>query len=94
MNKQLVILILVYLLAINLITFILYGVDKRKARLHRWRIPEATLILFAWIGGAVGALFGMRVWHHKTKKIKFRILVPLAVVVWSVALIAGVMNII
>lgn len=71
-----------YLLTINIISFILYGVDKRKAIKHEWRIPEATLFLFAFLGGAVGALFGMIIFHHKTRKWKFRILVPAALVLW------------
>ncbi|MBP5364890.1 MAG: DUF1294 domain-containing protein [Bacteroidales bacterium] len=77
MNIYLRILIL-YLLAVNLLTLILYVADKRKARKGRWRIPESTLVLSAWIGGSVGALVGMYVFRHKTKHWKFRILVPLA----------------
>lgn len=76
----------IYLAVVNIVAFVLYGVDKHKAIQHQWRIPEATLILFAWIGGAAGALLGMNVFHHKTQKAKFRILVPLALVVWIVLL--------
>ena len=64
----------------NLIAFILFGVDKYKASHDLWRIPESTLILFAFLGGAIGALAGMKVFHHKTRKIKFRILIPAALV--------------
>ncbi len=64
----------------NLIAFIMFGVDKYKASHDLWRIPESTLILFAFLGGAVGALAGMKVFHHKTRKIKFRILIPAALV--------------
>lgn len=71
-----------YLLIVNMIAFLLYGIDKRKAVRGAWRIPEATLILFAAIGGSAGALLGMLVWHHKTRKWKFRILVPLFIVIW------------
>ena len=60
----------------SLITFILFGMDKRKAEKQRWRIPEATLLLFSLFGGA-GGLLGMMFFHHKTRKWKFRILVPL-----------------
>lgn len=63
----------VYLAVINLLTFIAYGMDKRKARKGKWRIPEKTLLLFAGIGGSVGALLGMYLLHHKTKHAKFTI---------------------
>ena len=75
-------LLLCYLLIINTITFILYGADKYKAIKGKWRIPEAVLIFFAAIGGPVGALAGMIVWHHKTRKWKFKILVPLFLLIW------------
>lgn len=74
--------LIIYLSAINLIAFILYGIDKHKAVRHEWRIPEKTLILMAFFGGAVGALFGMLFFHHKTRKWTFRILVPLALFLW------------
>ncbi len=79
----------IYLLIISVIAFILYGIDKYRAVKKRWRIPEATLVLFAAIGGAAGALLGMFVWHHKTRKWKFRILVPLFLVIWIGILIYG-----
>ncbi|MGN0256124.1 MAG: DUF1294 domain-containing protein [Chordicoccus sp.] len=63
----------------------LYGVDKYKAIRHKWRITEATLIAAAFFGGAPGALLGMLFFHHKTRKWKFRILVPLALTLWTVA---------
>ena len=65
-----------YLLAINFITFIVYGIDKYKAKKAKWRIPEATLLLMAAIGGSIGAGLGMKVWHHNTlhKKFKYGIL--------------------
>ena len=67
----------------NLIAFIMFGVDKYKASHDLWRIPESTLILFAFLGGAVGALAGMKVFHHKTRKIKFTITVPVFTVLWT-----------
>lgn len=79
--------LLFYLLAVNVIAFFMYGIDKYKAIHHRWRIPEKVLILFAFLGGAIGALLGMLIWHHKTKKWKFRICVPLALVLWAAVLI-------
>ena len=55
-----------YLLAINAVTFIVYGIDKYKAKKAKWRISEATLLLLAVLGGSIGAWMGMKVWHHKT----------------------------
>lgn len=66
-----------YLLGINLLTFFVYGIDKWKAKRDKWRIPEATLLMLAALGGSVGALLGMTVFHHKTKRKKFLIGVPL-----------------
>ena len=57
----------VYLAVINLATFIVYGADKRCARKGKWRVPEKTLFLLPLLGGSVGALLGMRVFHHKTR---------------------------
>ena len=67
---------LVYLLAINLAAFAAFGADKWKARHDRWRIPERTLFLLALAGGSPGALAGMRVFHHKTRKWYFRFGIP------------------
>lgn len=71
-----------YLVAVNIIAFILYGTDKAKAMHHQWRIKEAVLIGIAFVGGAFGAFAGMIVFHHKTRKMKFRILVPIAIIIW------------
>ena len=57
----------VYLAVINLATFIVYGADKRRARKGKWRVPERTLFLLPLLGGSVGALLGMLVFHHKTR---------------------------
>ena len=78
---------LIYWAMINVIAFIVYGIDKRKAIKDEWRISEKALIGLAAIGGGAGALLGMRIWHHKTRKWKFRILVPLFLVIWVAALI-------
>ena len=69
-------LLLYYLLASNLLTFVIYGIDKHKARHNRWRIPEATLLLLAALGGSIGALLAMRAFRHKTQHKKFRYGVP------------------
>ena len=69
--------IIYYLIGINVLAFLLFGIDKWKAKRDKWRIPEATLLLFAVLGGSIGALLGMRVFHHKTKHKKFLIGLPL-----------------
>ena len=67
---------LIYLTIVNIIAFIVYGVDKWKARKNQWRIPEKKLLFLAIIGGSVGALAGMYIFHHKTLHKKFIIGVP------------------
>ena len=78
----------VYLLVVNLITFFLYGIDKRRAVRKAWRIPESVLIGFAAIGGSVGAFLAMLVFRHKTKHAKFTVGVPLILVAQIIAAIA------
>ena len=63
--------LLYYLIAINFISFIMYGLDKRLAVKKKWRISEHTLMVLGFIGGCLGSLVGMNVFHHKTKKIYF-----------------------
>ena len=70
-------LIACYLVAINVVTFVMYGIDKWKAKHNKWRIPEATLLGLAVVGGSVGAWLGMKVWHHKTMHKKFKYGIPL-----------------
>ena len=65
-----------YLVVINLLTFIVYGIDKLKAKKGKWRIPESTLLLLALMGASVGAWLGIKVWHHKTLHKKFKYGVP------------------
>lgn len=69
--------IICYLLGINAVALMMYGIDKYKAKKAKWRISEATLLMLAVIGGSVGAWTGMKVWHHKTKHKKFKYGVPL-----------------
>lgn len=69
----------IYYIILNFITFFLYGIDKRKAKRNKYRISEFTLIVLAYLGGCFGAWMGMHFFHHKTKHMKFKILVPLAV---------------
>lgn len=68
--------VIYYLLIINAVAFIVYGIDKLKARKDRWRIPEATLLLLALVGGSIGSWLGMKVWHHKTMHLKFKYGLP------------------
>ena len=72
--------ILYYLLAVNIATFLLYGIDKYKAKKGRWRISEATLLMMAVIGGSIGAWAGMRLWHHKTMHKKFKYGIPVIII--------------
>ena len=66
-----------YLVLVNVTAFAVYGADKRRAKKDRWRVPERTLFLVALIGGSLGALLGMHVFHHKTKHWYFRAFIPL-----------------
>ena len=79
--------VLIYLVVINGITFLIYGIDKWKAVKNKWRISEATLLLLAVIGGSIGAWMGMRVWHHKTMHKKFKYGIPLILVIQIVLLL-------
>ena len=76
-----------YLLAINAVAFIMYGIDKYKAKKAKWRISEATLLLLAVLGGSIGAWMGMKVWHHKTMHKKFKYAIP-AILLIQIALMA------
>ena len=73
--------LLYYLVVINIITFLVYGIDKLKAKKGRWRIPETTLLLLAVIGGSIGAWGGVKVWHHKTMHKKFKYGIPLIILI-------------
>lgn len=77
--------IILYLLIINAIAFFLMLADKRRAKKNLWRIPEATLMMSAALGGSVGALAGMYTFRHKTKHPKFTLGVP-AILIVQIAL--------
>jgi uncharacterized membrane protein YsdA (DUF1294 family) len=70
-----------YFLLMNLIAFSSMGIDKHKARKNKWRIPEARLFLWALLGGSLGSVVGMRVFHHKTKHWYFKFGMPLILIV-------------
>ena len=71
--------LLIYLLAANIVTFVVFGIDKYKAKRSLWRIPEASLLTMAVIGGSIGAWLGTKVWHHKTLHKKFKYGIPLII---------------
>ena len=77
----------IYLLLVNAAAFLAFGEDKRRAKRREWRIPEATLMGLAAAGGSLGALVGMRFFHHKTRHRKFTAGVP-ALLIAQIALLA------
>ena len=85
--------ILIFITVImSVVTFALFGIDKWKAQHNRWRIPESTLLLFSLLMGGIGGVLGMLVFHHKTRKWKFRILVPLLAAAQVVLLLSGIVK--
>lgn len=78
-------------LVLNLLVFVLYGMDKRRARKELWRVPERKLLLGMWLGGGVGAWLGMRAFRHKTKQRTFALSAPFAALL-SVALLVAVFS--
>lgn len=81
-------LIIIYLTAINLISFIVMGVDKYKARKRAWRIPESTLFVLAIIGGSIGSIAGMHLFHHKTRHWYFLYGMPAILIIQILIVIA------
>ena len=77
-----------YLIITNIVTFLVYGLDKWKAKKSKWRIREAALLGLAVLGGSIGAWLGMKVWHHKTMHKKFRYGIP-AIIIIQLILITG-----
>ena len=73
--------LLYYIIVVNIVTFLVYGIDKWKAKQGSWRISEATLLILAVIGGSIGALLGMKVWRHKTQHKKFKYGVPAILII-------------
>lgn len=81
--------IILVLIGVNIIAFLLYGADKYRATRKKWRIPEKVLIGIALCGGSAGALLGMYVFHHKTRKNKFRIGIPLIFVAQIIVVVSA-----
>ena len=79
--------VIIYLIAINLITFLVMWLDKRKAKKGRWRIPEKTLFIITALGGGIGTIVGMYTLRHKTQKIAFVIGFPLITIIEIIAII-------
>lgn len=77
----------VYLILVNALAFFAFGADKRRARRGKWRISERMLLWLAFAGGGTGAWLGMQVFRHKTRKTKFRVLIPLSVLLWLVIIV-------
>ena len=73
--------LIIYLVIMNLVGFIAYRVDKKKAEKGHWRIKETTLLVLSFLGGGIGSMIGMSLFRHKTKKIKFLIGVPLLTII-------------
>ncbi len=72
-------LIFFWIITANIVAFLLFGIDKRRAIQGQWRIPERVLLGVAVLGGGPGALLGMKLFRHKTKHLKFRIGIPLCI---------------
>ena len=77
--------LLVYFLGVNLLLFVLMGMDKRSARRKKWRIPERRLLTLGMIGGGFGGILGMIVFHHKTHRIYFTICYVVNIICWGIA---------
>lgn len=71
-----------YFIIINVVTFIIYCLDKYLAKKHLWRVPERVLFFFSLLGGFVGSILGMVVFHHKTKKVYFYIWNIFIMILW------------
>ena len=78
--------LLVYLLLVNALGFILMLADKKKAKKKHWRIPESTLLAVALLGGSLGSLMGMYLFHHKINKPRFSIEIPLLFAIQAILL--------
>ena len=89
MTNHLALAYLAIVAIMSLASFVVYGMDKRRAQKDRRRIPEKTLHLLAFFGGWPGALMGQRIFRHKTQKIGFRIVFWLGVVL-HLAVVGGV----
>lgn len=76
-----------YFIIINIISFIIFGIDKQRSIKKKYRISEAYLFLLSIIGGCFGTLFGMFYYHHKNRKLKFLICIPVICIAWILILL-------
>ena len=81
--------VIIWLALINIVAFVVYGIDKFKAVAGTWRVPERVLIALAVIGGSIGALLGMLIWRHKIRKPKFYITIPVLIIVQALLIFWG-----
>lgn len=82
---------ILYLIIINIIAFLTMYIDKRKAKYGKWRIQEQSLFILALIGGSIGAIIGMNIFRHKTKKLRFSIGFPI-ILILQIVLIISIWN--
>ncbi|MBY0757256.1 DUF1294 domain-containing protein [Clostridium sardiniense] len=75
-----------YILIVNILGYFLMFLDKQKAKKHKWRIPENTLMLVAIIGGSIGSIISMQTFRHKTKHIKFKFGIPIILILQVILL--------
>ena len=80
-----------YLVVVNLVAFVLFGIDKSRARSGQWRIPERTLLLSALVGGFAGAWLGMALFRHKTSKRSFQAKMVAVTAIDVLIAVAGVL---
>ena len=73
--------VIIWLIIINLTAFAVFGIDKKRAKKGQWRIPEKTLFLSVILGGSIGAILGMYIFHHKTKHWYFQIGIPAIMII-------------
>lgn len=79
--------LVIWLFLTNVVAFLMFGIDKLKAKANKWRISEKALFIAALIGGGVGAFAGMQIFRHKTKHTKFVVGIPVIMVAQIILLV-------
>lgn len=85
-SSKLLLIYIIYLVILSVITFILYGTDKRKSKKGEWRICEKTLLWLGLLGGASGGILGMKIFHHKTRYRRFWVVNIIGIIIHSALL--------